>query len=233
PDGLETELLERQVGELGRLAGPVEHETLHSGLGELTQRVSKSLSRAAVDVNRVRHVLIGQPTLLPEPLRREQITEALPGGRLLRNLDDLDRPFAGQALEQQVRQSEGHPQSLRQRPLTQGSTLPDGRQNLEVALGLPLDAGRSGTVVVHGLNVQYLNTPGARVSRKRDRPGENAREVGRLPAVTVPYNRLRYVGWRRVHDRGPRKRARAQNRIARAPYLLQRAPDPDADRPQG
>src|SRR5262249_58311934 len=93
-------------------------------------------------------------------------TSLTSGGLLLRKLDDLDRPLAGQALKQEVRQAESPSQALRQRPLAQRPALTDGRQDLEIALGLPLDIRRSGTVVVHLLNVQYLNTPGPGLSRK-------------------------------------------------------------------
>src|SRR5205807_5799027 len=97
--------------------------------------------------------------------------EAFAGGGLLRELDNLDGPFAGQALEQQVRQAESHAQSLGQGPLAQGTALTDGSEDLEIALGLSLHARWSGgTASVHQLNVQYLNMRLAGLSSKTSAP---------------------------------------------------------------
>src|SRR5437867_11611384 len=87
-------------------------------------------------MNRVGQVVVREPALLSDPLRREEVPEALARRRLLRELDDLDGPLAGQALEQQVGQAERHPQTLGEHPLAQGPALTDGGEDLEVALGV-------------------------------------------------------------------------------------------------
>src|SRR5262249_12511297 len=122
-DGLEPEFLERQIGELGGLPRAVEYDPLDAGAGQMAQRLAEGLARAAVDVDRVGHVLVGQPALLRDALGSEEVPEALPRRRLLRELDDLDGSLAGQALEQQVGQTERDAQTLGERSLAQGAAL--------------------------------------------------------------------------------------------------------------
>src|SRR5262249_3291038 len=116
----------------------VEDDALDAGAGQMAQRLAQGLPRAAVDVDRVGHVLVGQPALLRDALGREEVPEALSRRRLLRELDDLDRSFAGQALEQQVGQTERDAQTLGERSLAQGAALTDGGEDLEVALRVAL-----------------------------------------------------------------------------------------------
>src|SRR6266508_4137052 len=68
-------------------------------------------------MNRVGQVVVREPALLGDPLRREEVPEALARRGLLRKLDDLDGPLPGQALEQQVGQAERHTKTLGERPL--------------------------------------------------------------------------------------------------------------------
>src|SRR5712692_7278161 len=95
-------------------------------------------------MNRVGQVVVREPALLGDPLRREEVPEALARCGLLRELYDLDGPLPGQALEQQVGQAERHAKTLGERPLAQGAALADGGEDLEVALGVAFHGQAAG-----------------------------------------------------------------------------------------
>src|SRR6266542_2799651 len=146
-DRLEPELLEGQVGELGRLARTVQGHALEPVLWELLEGFTQGLAGAPVEVERVGHVLVGQLALLCQAPRRQEIAQALASGGPAREVDDLDIALLGEALEVEIREPEGHAQALGQVALGQGPALADRRQDLEVALDLSL----------HGLRVQNMN----------------------------------------------------------------------------
>ena len=137
-DGLEPQLAEREVGDLRRLARAEERHALGPSLGKRAQAVAQRLPGPPVQVERVGDVLVREPRLLGHAGRREQIAQALPGRGLPRELDDLDRALLGQALEIEVGQAQGHAEPLGERALGQRLALVDGRQDLEIALVLPL-----------------------------------------------------------------------------------------------
>ena len=87
-------------------------------------------------MERVRHVLIGQPRLLGETLAGQQIAQALADGRFARKPADFHVALAHQPAQVEVGQPDGDPQPLRQRALGQRLTLTDGNQDLELTLGL-------------------------------------------------------------------------------------------------
>ena len=71
-DRLEPEFLERQVGELGGLAAPEDRDAPAGGRALLQHR-AQVLPHFAVEVQRVVHELVGEPRLLGDAARRDQI----------------------------------------------------------------------------------------------------------------------------------------------------------------
>ena len=146
-------------------------------------------------------MLVREPRLLGHAGRREQIAQALPGRGLPRELDDLDRALLGQALEIEVGQAQGHPEPLGERALGQRLALVDGRQDLEIALVLPLhhlfrgSPGDSGCVqqlnrsrVEHGPVKDVKPIHSTRRTAVRVARGA-ARRMPRLPGCKRPRSR--------------------------------------------
>src|SRR5256886_5723835 len=135
-DRLEAQLFQRHVRELGGLAHAVENDPLGSVSGEMAERLTKRLTRPAVDPEGVAHVVVGEPALLEQPLRRQDVAQALPGVGLPRKLGDLDEALLGEALHVEVRQAQRDSETLRQRALREGAPFADGGEDLEVSLAI-------------------------------------------------------------------------------------------------
>ena len=112
---LELELLEREVGQLGRLAGAVEGDALDAGARQAAQRLAQGLPSAPVEVERVDHVVVREPALLRDPPSRQQVPQPLARGGSARKLDHLDVTLLDQALEIEVGEPQGHAQASGQR----------------------------------------------------------------------------------------------------------------------
>ena len=87
-------------------------------------------ARAPEELERVPHVLVGEPGLLGRPPRRQDIAQALARVGLLRELLDLDEALAGEALDVEVGEPERHPEALGEGPLGEGYPLLDGGEDL-------------------------------------------------------------------------------------------------------
>src|SRR5207247_2183826 len=112
----------------------VEDDSLGSVSGEMAERLTERLARPTVDPERVAHVVVGQPALLEEALRRHDVAQPFPGVGLPRKLRDLDEALLGQALEVEVCQAQRDPETLRQHTLGEGVPFADGGEDLEVSL---------------------------------------------------------------------------------------------------
>ncbi len=160
PDRLEAKLPQREIGELGCLAGPVKGHALHAAIGELAKALSERLPGPAIEVQGVNDVGVAQPGLLGEALPGQHVPQPLSRSGLARELADFNETFPGQTLEIKVRQPEGDAQPLGEIALGQGSTLADGGKDLEIAL----------PPAFHH-DVHKLNTRPLRRQEKRPRVG--------------------------------------------------------------
>ena len=120
--------LQRQVGQLRRLAAAVDGQPLPVG-GALTDDRVQVAPHVLVEVQRVLHELVREPRLLGHAARRNQIGDAV---RL--HVHALDAALAHEPLDVDVRQPERDAELVRQRPLGDARVLLDRFEQLQVAM---------------------------------------------------------------------------------------------------
>ena len=91
--------LQRQIGQFGGFAAAVDGDAL-AGRRALLQRLAQVLPHLAVEVQRVVHELVGQPRLLGDAARRDQVGDAVG-----LHVDALDVALADQPLQVDVRRA--------------------------------------------------------------------------------------------------------------------------------
>ncbi len=158
-DGLEAELLEREIGQLGGLARAPQRDALHAVLGQLGHGLAQVAPGTPKEVQRVPHVLVGEAGLLGHALGGQHVAQALARVGLGRKLPDLDEALAGEPLDVEIGQAERDTETRCQRALGQRGAFFNGGEDLQLPLDLPLDG--------HG--VQYMNT-GPRPSQTTRNP---------------------------------------------------------------
>ena len=138
-DRLHAGFLQRQIGELGGLAAAVDRDALACRRAVL-HRLAQVLPHLAVEMQRVIHELVGEPRLLGDAARRDQVRD--PVGL---HVDALDVALVDHPLEIDVGEPEGDAQLLGHAALRDARVLVHGLQQSQVAMCFN----------VHGFHVRF------------------------------------------------------------------------------
>src|SRR3990172_918053 len=101
-----------KIGHFGGFAHAVKNDSLLTLVCQRAEPGPKDRAGLSIKLERVLHVFVSEPGFFRDPLGGDQIANAI-----LLDVDDLDVPLLGQALEVQIYESEGDPQPLGKAPL--------------------------------------------------------------------------------------------------------------------